>query len=232
MNRVKLAVIGVGALGQHHARILSAMDDVQLVGVVDCREQQGRDIAAKHQTQWYAAADQVKPLVDGVVVAVPTVLHLDVARPFLEDGIAVMMEKPLADGVDAARSLQRLAHVRKTLLQVGHVERFNPAFELVQQKVRQPLYIRCQRVSPYTFRSTDIGVVHDLMIHDIDLVLTLTGDSIVSVDSFGAITIGPHEDMAVARLRTSSGVIADITASRMNPGAERTLQVWSTDGFV
>ncbi len=232
MNRVKLAVIGVGALGQHHARILSTMDGVELIGVVDAREQQGRDIAAKHKTQWFATADQVRPLVDGVVVAVPTVLHLEVAKPFLESGIAVMMEKPLADGVDAARSLQRLAAFRRATLQVGHVERFNPAFEILQQKVQQPLYIRCQRVSPYTFRSTDIGVVHDLMIHDIDLVLALTGDSVESVDSFGAVTFGPHEDMAVARLRTSSGVIADLTASRMNPTAERTIQVWGRNGFV
>lgn len=232
MNRVKVAVVGVGALGQHHARILSTMDGVELVGVVDSREEQGRSIAAKHQTQWFSTTDEVRPLVDGVVVAVPTVFHYDVARPFLEAGIAVMMEKPLADGLEAARALQGLATFRKALLQVGHVERFNPAFELLQQRVHQPLYIRCQRVSPYTFRSTDIGVVHDLMIHDIDLVLALTGDTVTSVDSFGAVTIGPNEDMAVARLRTNSGIIADITASRMNPVAERTIQVWSKSGFA
>lgn len=232
MNRVKVAVVGVGALGQHHARILSTMENVELVGVVDSREQQGRSIAAKHQTQWFSTAEEVRPLIDGVVIAVPTVLHYEVARPFLEDGIAVMIEKPLADGLEAARALQGLATFRGAVLQVGHVERFNPAFEILQQRVQQPVYIRCQRVSPYTFRSTDIGVVHDLMIHDIDLVLALTGDSVTSVDSFGAVTIGPNEDMAVARLRTSSGVIADITASRMNPTAERTIQVWSRSGFV
>ena len=232
MNRVKVAIVGVGALGQHHARILSTMENVELVGVVDSREQQGRSIAAKHQTQWFATAEEVRPLIDGVVIAVPTVLHYEVARPFLEDGIAVMIEKPLADGLEAARALQGLAIFRGAVLQVGHVERFNPAFEILQQRVQQPMYIRCQRVSPYTFRSTDIGVVHDLMIHDIDLVLALTGDSVTSVDSFGAVTIGPNEDMAVARLRTSSGVIADITASRMNPTAERTIQVWGRSGFV
>ena len=232
MNRVRVAVIGVGALGQHHARILSTMDQVELVGVVDSREGQGKIIAAKHRTQWFATADEVRHLVDGVVIAVPTVLHYEVARPFLEQGVAVMIEKPLADGLDAARALQGLATFRGALLQVGHVERFNPAFETLQQHVQEPLYIRTQRVSPYTFRSTDIGVVHDLMIHDIDLVLSLTGDSVVSVDSFGAVTMGPHEDMAVARLRTNSGVIADLTASRMNPVAERTVQVWSRGGFV
>jgi predicted dehydrogenase len=202
------------------------------VGVVDAREEQGRLIAEKHQTQWFASADEVRPLVDGVVVAVPTVMHLEVARPFLEAGIAVLVEKPLADGIEAAQSLQRLAAFRRAVLQVGHVERFNPAFEILQQQVEQPLYIRCQRVSPYTFRSTDIGVVHDLMIHDIDLVLALTGDTVTSVDSFGAVTFGPHEDMAVARLRTRSGIIADITASRMNPTAERSIQVWGRSGCI
>ncbi len=232
MNRVKLAVVGVGALGQHHARILSTMPDVHLVGVVDSREQQGRQIAAKHGTQWFASPAQILPLVQGVIIAVPTIFHQDVGLPFLEAGIAVLMEKPLAHSLQAAQTLQRMAVFRRSILQVGHVERFNPAFELLQEKIERPLYIRAQRLSPYTFRSTDIGVVHDLMIHDIDLVLALTGDSIVSVDTFGAVTFGPHEDMAVARLKTSSGIIADITASRMSPVAERTIQVFSTNGCV
>ena len=232
MNRVKLAVVGVGALGQHHARILSTMPDVQLVGVVDSREQQGREIAVKHGTQWFASPDQILPVVQGVVIAVPTIYHQEVGLPFLEAGIPVLMEKPLANSLQAAQALQRMAAFRRSILQVGHVERFNPAFELLQQKIDRPLYIRAQRMSPYTFRSTDIGVVHDLMIHDIDLVLALTGDSITSVDAFGAVTFGPHEDMAVARLKTSSGIIADITASRMSPVPERTIQVFSTNGCV
>ena len=232
MNRVKLGVVGVGALGQHHARILSSMPDVQLVGVVDSREQQGREIAAKHNTEWFASPEQIRSRVQGVVIAVPTIHHHDVGLPFVEAGIHVLMEKPLANSLQAAQTLQRMAAFRRATLQVGHVERFNPTFELLQQKIERPLYIRAQRVSPYTFRSTDIGVVHDLMIHDIDLVLALTGDSIVSVDAFGAVTFGPHEDMAMARLKTSSGIIADITASRMSPVADRTIQVFSANGCV
>lgn len=232
MNRVKLAVVGVGALGQHHARILSTLPEVELVGVVDSREQQGREVAAKHSTQWFASTAQISSLVQGVVIAVPTMFHHEVGLPFLDAGIPVLMEKPLASSLQAAQSLQRMASFRRTVLQVGHVERFNPAFELLRKKVDHPLYIRAQRVSPYTFRSTDIGVVHDLMIHDIDLVLALTGDTIESVDSFGAVTFGPHEDMAVARLRTSSGVIADLTASRMSPVPDRTIQVFSNNGCV
>ena len=232
MTRVKLAVIGVGALGQHHARHLAGMESVELIGVVDSCEAQGRDIAAKNRTQWFATAEELLPRVQGVVIAVPTQHHVEVARPFLEAGIPVLMEKPLANSVDAARSLQRLAAFRRTILQVGHVERFNPAFEQLQAIVSQPLYIRCQRLSPYAFRSMDIGVVHDLMIHDIDLVLALTGDPVTHVESFGGVTIGPHEDMVVARLRTRTGIIADLTASRMHPTAERTMQVWSRDGMA
>jgi len=232
MNRVKLAVVGVGALGQHHARILAAMPGVELVGVVDSREEQGREIAARFGTKWFASPDQIQPLVQGVVIAVPTIHHHDVGLPFLEAGIPVLMEKPLANSLQAAQTLQRMASFRRTTLQVGHVERFNPAFELLQQKIDRPLYIRAQRVSPYTFRSTDIGVVHDLMIHDIDLILALTGESIISVEAFGAVTFGPHEDMAMARLKTSTGIIADITASRMSPVADRTFQVFSTNGCV
>ncbi|MDA1232298.1 MAG: Gfo/Idh/MocA family oxidoreductase [Planctomycetota bacterium] len=232
MNRVKLAVIGVGALGQHHARILSTMPEVQLVGVVDSCEQQGRDIAARHGTTWFSSPDEIIGLVQGVIIAVPTVFHHEVGLPFVEAGVAVLMEKPLANSLEAALSLHRMASIRRTVLQVGHVERFNPAVELLQKKIDRPLYIRAQRVSPYTFRSTDIGVVHDLMIHDIDLVLALTGEAVVSVDSFGAVTFGPHEDMAVARLTTTSGIIADMTASRMSPTAERTIQVFSTNGYA
>ncbi len=232
MNRVKLAVVGVGVLGQHHARILSDMPGVELVGVVDSREEQGREIATRFGTKWFESPDQIRPLVQGVVIAVPTIHHHDVGLPFLEAGIPVLMEKPLANSLQAAQALQRMASFRRTTLQVGHVERFNPAFELLQQKIDRPLYIRAQRVGPYTFRSTDIGVVHDLMIHDIDLILALTGESIVSVEAFGAVTFGPHEDMAMARLKTSSGIVADITASRMSPELDRTFQVFATNGCV
>jgi predicted dehydrogenase len=170
--------------------------------------------------------------VDGVVVAVPTTAHVEVARPFLEAGTAVLVEKPLAQSFEAASVLRNIARFRRSLLQVGHVERFNPAFELLQERAGRPLYIRCQRFSPYTFRSTDIGVVHDLMIHDIDLVLALTGASVERVESFGAVAFGPHEDMANARLQLSSGTIVDLSVSRLNPAVERSIQVWSTTGYV
>ncbi|MEY3457353.1 MAG: putative oxidoreductase YceM [Planctomycetota bacterium] len=232
MKNVRVAVIGVGALGQHHARILAGLPGAELAAVVDSREVQGRAVAERHGCRWLADPGELCGSVDGVVVAVPTTAHVEVARPFLEAGTAVLVEKPLAQSFEAASVLRNIARFRRSLLQVGHVERFNPAFELLQERAGHPLYIRCQRFSPYTFRSTDIGVVHDLMIHDIDLVLALTGAAVERVESFGAVAFGPHEDMANARLQLSSGAIVDLCVSRLNPAAERSIQVWSTTGYV
>jgi predicted dehydrogenase len=232
MMSVRVGVIGVGALGQHHARILAGLPGAELTAVVDSREAQGRTIAERHGCRWLATPDQLLGTVDGVVVAVPTTAHLEVARPFLESGTAVLVEKPLAHTLEAASTLRNISRFRRSLLQVGHVERFNPAFELLQQKIGKPLYIRCQRFSPFTFRSTDIGVVHDLMIHDIDLTLALTGAAVDRVESFGAIAFGPHEDMANARLHLSTGTIVDLVVSRLNPTVERSIQVWSDSGYA
>ncbi len=232
MKSVRIGVIGVGALGQHHARILAGLPGAELVAVVDSRETQGQAVARKHAARWLPSPTELLGSVDGVVVAVPTTAHSEVARPFLEQGVAVLVEKPLANSLDSAVALRNIARFRSSLLQVGHVERFNPAFELLREKIGRPLHIRCQRYSPYTFRSTDIGVVHDLMIHDIDLVLALTGATVERVDSFGAVAFGPHEDLANARLLLSNGVIVDLAVSRINPVVERSIQVWSTTGYA
>lgn len=227
-----MAVIGVGSLGQHHAAKLGSFSDIDLVGVVDPNESFGRDVAERVDTRWFAKATDLPENLDGVVIATPTVYHLDAAKRYIEAGVATFVEKPLATNVADAQFLSDLASDNDTLLQVGHIERFNPAFALAKERVGHPLYIRCQRVAPYTFRSTDIGVVHDLMIHDIDLALALTNQMPNSVDAFGAVGIGPHEDMAVARLKMPTGTIVDITSSRMCPTAERTMQIWGTDGCV
>lgn len=227
-----MAVVGVGSLGQHHARILAGMDGVDLVGVVDPRPDQGQQIAERFDTQWYSDVSELPKGLDGAVIATPTIYHVEPAQYFLKSGIATLVEKPLAANLASANQLHELAQEHDTVLQVGHVERFNPAFEEAQKVCGDVKYLRCQRVSPYTFRSTDIGVVHDLMIHDIDLALALTGRMPESVEAFGAVAIGPHEDCAVARLRMAGGAIVDITSSRMAPQAERSLQIWGSGGCV
>jgi predicted dehydrogenase len=229
-----MAVVGVGALGQHHARKLAKFSDVDLIGVADSRADQGQSVAAQCDTTWFPDTDSLRQhRLDAAVIAVPTIAHQDVATPFISSGVPVLIEKPLAASLEESRCLHELAVAQNSLIQVGHIERFNPAFQIAEQRVCQPLYIRCQRVSPHAFRSMDIGVVHDLMIHDIDLVRALIGDSeVVSVDAFGAVTIGPQEDFAVARIRFASGAIADLTAGRMCPAAERSMQIWDTSGVV
>ena len=234
MPRQRMAVIGVGALGRHHARILSQIEGVELVAVVDSRADQGRDVAGKCGTNWLADYQELLShgAVDAVSVVVPTVAHWQVAGDFLRAGIPVLVEKPLAANVDQARELVRLAADNGALLQVGHIERFNPAFQVASQQIDKPKYIRAERTSPYTFRSTDIGVVHDLMIHDIELTQSLVQSEFVSVEAFGVSLVGGHEDAVQARVRFANGCIADLSANRVCPAATRTIQVWSAAGCV
>lgn len=234
MNRLRVAVVGVGALGRHHARILSEMDGVELVAVADSQAERGQEVANKHQTRWVADYRELADsnLLDAVSVVVPTIAHRTVASPFLQQGIPVLVEKPLAANVTEAKDLVALASRNQTLLQVGHIERFNPAFQTARDHIVNPKYIRCERTSTYTFRSTDIGVVLDLMIHDIDLVLSLVNSPVRSCEAFGIGLMGQNEDAAQARLHFENGCIADITASRISPVASRSMTAWSASGCV
>jgi predicted dehydrogenase len=228
----RVAVVGVGALGQHHASKLSALDNVQLVAVADTNPTQGKRVAELNNCEWVADYRELFDRIDAVSIAVPTVAHLTVASQFLERQIAVFVEKPIASTLDEARQLVECADTNDCLIQIGHIERFNPATEVAWQHSGPPKYIRAERVSPYTFRSTDIGVVHDLMIHDIDLILDLVRSPVQAVQAFGVSIAGGHEDTVQARLNFDNGCIADITASRMSPAAHRTMQIWSQVGCV
>lgn len=233
MSRVRVAVVGVGALGRHHARILSQMPHVQLVGVADSHADRGRDVAEKCRTRWVADYRDLLDRVDAVSIVVPTCAHLSVAGEFLRRGVPVLVEKPLAGNLEDGSQLAQLARQMGVILQVGHVERFNPAMKVAATEVHEPKYIRCERLSPYAFRSTDIGVVHDLMIHDIDLVHWLAGSSdVVRVEAMGVSVMGETEDVAQARLRFANGCIADLTANRCHPTPTRTLTAMGKSGSV
>lgn len=232
MKRLRMAVVGVGALGRHHARILSEMPGVELVAVAD-PSPNGERVAHSCRCQ---CVDDYRELltsefaIDAVSIAVPTTYHLDVALPFLKARIPVLVEKPLAVDVDQARELCRVAAEMNVPLQVGHVERFNPATVAAKNGCGTPKYISAERLSPYSFRSTDIGVVHDLMIHDIDLVLDLVDSPVRDVQAFGMCVMGGNEDVVKARLMFESGCIADLTASRVNLSGSRSMQIWSPQG--
>lgn len=230
---LRMAVIGTGALGQHHARILSQMPGVDLVAVADTRADIGRTVAQNCKTRWVGDYRNLFGEVDAVSIVVPTFAHFPVASEFLKRGIPVLLEKPLALNADEGRILVKLAQKYDALLQVGHIERFNPATIAARPLCRDPKYIRCERLSAYPFRSMDIGVVHDLMIHDIDLVLSLVDAPLERVESFGiGMMGGGHEDAVQSRLYFESGCIADLSASRISPVTRRTMQVWSATGCV
>ena len=232
MGDLRVMVVGVGALGRHHARIVSGLPGVELVAVAEPREEIGRPIAEQFNTRWVANGRDMIGEIDAASIVVPTTLHGDIAGEFLDHGIPVLVEKPLADSVAAGQRLVELADANDAVLQVGHVERFNPAMVAARKVCGSPKYIRAERVSPFPFRSTDIGVVHDLLIHDIDLVLDLVRSPVSHVQAFGINVVSNHEDIVNARLFFQNGAIADLTASRVNPDARRGMQVWSPLGCV
>ena len=232
MSDLRIMVVGVGALGRHHARIVSGLPGVELAAVAEPREEIGRPIAEQLGTRWVADCREMIGEIDAASIVVPTTLHLAVAGEFLQNGIPVLVEKPLAGSVEEAQSLVDVAAASDTVLQVGHIERFNPAMISARKVCGPPKYIRAERVSPFPFRSTDIGVVHDLLIHDIDLVLGLVGSPVRNVQAFGLQVVSNHEDIVNARLFFENGAIADLTASRVNPDARRGMQIWSPLGCV
>lgn len=234
MKALSLAVVGAGALGRHHARILSQLEGVELLAVADPHPENGPRVAADYGVRWVADYRDLYGVLDGVVVAAPTTLHREIAAHFLERGVPVLVEKPIAADLHQAREIVRLAELHETLLQVGHVERFNPAWRAARARLvadgASPRYIRAERLAPFTFRSCDVSVVHDLMIHDLDLVLDLAGNATIErVEAIGAPVLSEHVDVVQARLVFADGLIADLSAGRIFPEAKRTMQVWSAE---
>jgi predicted dehydrogenase len=232
MKRLRAAVIGVGHLGKEHARIFSTLPEVELVGVADLNHEQAQTIARRLNTQAYSDYWPLLNLVDIASIAVPTCDHHAVAREFLRRGIPLLIEKPLARTSAEAQELVQLAEQHHTLLQVGHIERFNPAFEDLCSRSFQPQFIRAQRLAPFTGRSSDIGVVLDLMIHDLDLLLALVGAPLQSAEAIGINIFGTHEDIANARLQFANGCVAEVTASRASPTVSRQMQLWGAEGYA
>ncbi|OWK43429.1 Gfo/Idh/MocA family protein [Fimbriiglobus ruber] len=232
MTRLRTAVIGVGHLGQHHARILSEFPDVELVGVVDANSDQAMTIAQRCRTRAFDRHEPLLDLVDAVSVVTPTSFHHHVAAEFLRNGIPVLVEKPMCKTVAEADELISLAREANVPLQVGHIERFNPAFEELAKRPIRPAFIEAERHGPYTGRSTDIGAVLDLMIHDLDLILSLVPGPVKDVSAVGAAVFGGHEDMVNARLVFESGCVAHVTASRISARPKRRLRIWASEGYA
>lgn len=231
MDSLKVGVVGVGHLGQHHARIYAELMNTELVGVVDSSLDRVEEIAGRFDAPAYDDLDRFldRQRPDAVSVVVPTVSHFAVARRLLERGINVLVEKPVTTTVEQAESLLQLAHKKHAVLQVGHIERFNGAVRYLTSELSDPLFIRSIRQGPFASRIADVGVVLDLMIHDIDIILSLVKSDVRSIVASGRSVCSDHEDLAVAHIVFENGTIADIASSRVSPHRTRTMEVTTTD---
>ncbi|MFM1904242.1 MAG: hypothetical protein RLZZ440_2142 [Planctomycetota bacterium] len=232
MKRLRMAVVGCGHLGTIHARLLAGRDDADLVAVVDPVAEARDRVAATHACRALAEPADLIGIADAAVVAAPTGLHAAVVLPLVEAGLDLLVEKPLAATLDEAREIVLAARRTGRVVTVGHVERFNPAWRAATERAGEATFFEARRLAPFTFRSLDVGVVQDLMIHDIDLALSLAPGRLERVEAQGLVAAGGHEDTVRARLVFDSGFVADLVASRISPRAERTVAMWSTGGVV
>jgi predicted dehydrogenase len=229
MKTVRAGVIGVGYLGRFHAEKYAAMEGVELIGVADPDRGRASDLAAKLKTHAYGESSDLVGRVDAVSIVAPTVLHHRIAKQFLEAGVHVLLEKPMAVTLEQADELIELAARRNVILQVGHIERFNPAVTAVRPLLKRPTYIQAERCAPFTVRCTDVSVVLDLMIHDLDIVCDLAGSAPRAVSAAGAAVITKDIDAALARILFENGCVADVTASRVSEEKKRLLKVFDGD---
>lgn len=229
---LRVAVIGVGHLGKFHARIYRENPRAELVAIVDPSGERARELGAELGCAVLEDVAQLPPDLDAVSIAVPTSLHARIAIPLLERGIPCLIEKPLAANTAEADAIVAAARRGKTSVAVGHVERFQPGLRKVREMNLQPRFIECHRLAPMSFRSLDVGVVHDLMIHDLDLVLDLVGSPVESFDAAGGAILTEREDVASVRLVFANGARANVTASRASLQPMRRFRMFSSSAYV
>lgn len=229
---VKVGVIGVGAIGRNHARVYSEIDSANLVGIFDANEEQAQLVASEFGTKAFGSLEELVAQIDAASISTPTVTHREIATLLLTEGKHVLVEKPISDSVDDAKEMIDLAHEKGLILQVGHIERFNPVMSQLEERLNSPKFIECHRLSPFPKRSLDIGVVLDLMIHDLEIVLHLVNSPIASVDAVGIPVLTRREDIANARIRFDNGCVANITASRISPERMRKIRVFQGDAYL
>ena len=231
-KKLRAAVIGVGHLGQHHARIFQAHPLVELLGVVDTNEYQGRKIARKCGAPYFASLEPLLGHLDVASVVVPTVSHYPLAKTLLQNNVHVLVEKPFTQSVEEAQELSALQKERDLVLQVGHVERFNPAIQAIGGLVFDPVYVEVHRLCPYNPRGTDVGVVLDLMIHDIDIVLGMVASDIQDIKAVGVPVISKNEDLAQARIEFKNGCVANIAASKIGNKEMRKIRIFQPSAYI
>lgn len=232
MNEIRVGVAGVGAIGKNHARVLGALSGARLTAIYDTDPARAAEAAAAFGGQPVSTLEELISLTDAVTVATPTVTHFEIGGALLKAGRHVLVEKPITNNTEEARALSELARGSGCILQVGHIERFNPVLSLLEDRLSQPQFIEAHRLSPFPNRSIDIGVVLDLMIHDLEIILHLVKSEIESIDAVGVPVLTRREDIANARLRFRNGCVANITASRISPERLRKIRVFQSDCYL
>ncbi|MFA5143408.1 MAG: Gfo/Idh/MocA family oxidoreductase [Candidatus Omnitrophota bacterium] len=233
MEKLKVAVIGAGRLGGFHTKVYSRLTKhVKLIGVCDCNLERSLEIGKKFHTASYSDHEDLFGKVDAVSIAVPTSLHYNMAKDFLNHNIHVLIEKPITKTLSEADELIDIAKERNLIIQVGHIERFNSAVMAIEPYLVKPKFIECQRLGPFQKRVEDVGVVLDLMIHDIDIVLGLIKQDVTNIEAVGLSTISNFEDVANVRLTFEDGTIADITASRVTKDVVRKMRIFQEESYV
>jgi predicted dehydrogenase len=232
MNQLRVAVVGAGHLGTYHAEKFYRLSNAQLVAICDPDQDKAKPLADKYQCQAVTDYKEIVEQVEAALIATPTPMHFSIAKEFLQSGKHLLIEKPITTTVDEAKQLCQWAADKRVILQVGHVERFNPALIAAKEKLKEPLFIECHRLAPFKPRSTDVDVVLDLMIHDIDVIMNLINSPVTQVSAVGTPVITPYVDIANARLEFASGAVANITASRVSQSATRKFRVFQETQYL
>ncbi len=231
-KKLRVGVVGTGYLGKFHAEKYARMDEVDLVGIADINQSQAEKIAKKYSAKAYTSHKDILDKVDAVSIVVPTPVHFKVSQDFLEHGVDVLIEKPMTTTLKEADELIRVAEASGLIIQVGHLERFNPAVIALRDYVKKPMFIESHRLSTYKERATDVSVVLDLMIHDIDIISNFVRSKIKSIHAAGIPVISGHVDIANARIEFENGCVANVTASRISTRDERKIRLFQRDAYI
>ena len=232
MAGCRVGVVGVGKMGEYHVGVLSEMLETELVGIVDNNQERAKIISERYKVSHYSDYKDLIPKVDAVIIAVPTSLHYPIGKECLEAGIHTLLEKPCTDDLDQARELFELAAKKNLTLHIGHVERFNGAVQELFKIVKDPIYIECRRMSPFSARTKDDGVVLDIMIHDIDIILNLVESDVTNINVVGSSIFSERDDLINAQLEFKNGCVANILASRVSQNKVRTLEVTQRESSI